>query len=116
MNYYLEMALYFLGAYILSFIVYAFILNKKKHKKELTERMYIIEKFKLKKSKELDKKLKWILNFVNPLIISVAFIIIINIKSFMLGVMIGFVIMIFLIYAIYEIIGRILKKGEDKNV
>ena len=118
MNYYLEMLIYFVSSYIISFIGYALILKRKEKKKkqELSEVTYIIEKFNLKRSEKTLKKIRRIFNFINPLIISIAFIIIINIKSYILGIMVGFVIMVFLVYAIYEIIGRILKKGEDKNV
>ncbi len=118
MNFYLEMAIYFASSYLITFLVYVLFINKPKRKKqnELYEVNYIIEKFKLTRNEELLNKLKWIFNFINPLIISVAFIIVINIESMILGIMIGFVIMIFLVYAIYEIIGRILKRGEDKNV
>ena len=116
MEYYIELALYFAFAYLVTFLGYFIMLRKKKRKKELAEMTYIIEKFKLERNTKLLNKLKWILNFINPFIISIAFIIIINVKSLVLGAMIGFVIMVLLVYAIYEIIGRILKKGEDKNV
>ena len=116
MNYYLEMAIYFTASYILSFIVYVLFINSKKRKNELAEIKYIIEKFKLDRDKLNTKKLKWILSFINPFIISITFMIIINIESYILGIMIGFVVMMILVYSVYEIIGRCLKRGERKNV
>ena len=77
---------------------------------------YLTKKFKLPKSKVNTKKIKWLFNVVNPLIISLTFIVVISIDSFMLGVLVGFVIMMALIYSIYEIIGRVLKRRIDKNV
>jgi len=79
--------------------------------------LYLVNKFKLNTKKTKYNTLKWITNIINPLIISITFIIVTNIKSFTLGIMIGFLVMMMLIYSIYEIIGRILKKKEfDKNV
>ena len=61
--------------------------------------------------------LKWYINFINPLIISTTFVVISNIKSFTMSLLVGFIVMLVLIYSLYEIIGRILKKKEfDKNV
>ena len=61
--------------------------------------------------------MKWYINFINPLIISTTFVVISNIKSFTMSLLVGFIVMLVLIYSLYEIIGRILKKKEfDKNV
>mgnify|MGYP004530034723 FL=1 len=113
--------IYFVVSYLIIFLLYSLVINrKKKSYKDATKQMdilYLVNKFKLNTKKTKYNTLKWITNIVNPLIISITFIIVTNIKSFTLGIMIGFLVMMMLIYSIYEIIGRILKKKEfDKNV
>jgi FlaA1/EpsC-like NDP-sugar epimerase len=113
--------IYFVVSYLIIFLLYSLVINrKKKSYKDATKQMdilYLVNKFKLNTKKTKYNTLKWITNIINPLIISITFIIVTNIKSFTLGIMIGFLVMMMLIYSIYEIIGRILKKKEfDKNV
>lgn len=113
--------IYFVVSYLIIFLLYSLVINKKKKSyKDATKQMdilYLVNKFKLNTKKTKYNTLKWITNIINPLIISITFIIVTNIKSFILGIMIGFLVMMMLIYSIYEIIGRILKKKEfDKNV
>lgn len=113
--------IYFVVSYLIIFLLYSLVINrKKKSYKDATKQMdilYLVNKFKLNTKKTKYNTLKWITNIINPLIISITFIIVTNIKSFTLGIMIGFLVMLMLIYSIYEIIGRILKKKEsDKNV
>ena len=112
--------IYFVVSYLIIFLLYSLVINrKKKSYKDATKQMdilYLVNKFKLNNKKTKYNTLKWITNIINPLIISITFIIVTNIKSFTLGIMIGFLVMMMLIYSIYEIIGRILKKKEsDKN-
>lgn len=112
--------IYFVVSYLIIFLLYSLVINrKKKSYKDATKQMdilYLVNKFKLNTKKTKYNTLKWITNIINPLIISITFIIVTNIKSFTLGIMIGFLVMLMLIYSIYEIIGRILKKKEfDKN-
>lgn len=112
--------IYFVVSYLIIFLLYSLVINrKKKSYKDATKQMdilYLVNKFKLNTKKTKYNTIKWITNIINPLIISITFIIVTNIKSFTLGIMIGFLVMMMLIYSIYEIIGRILKKKEsDKN-
>lgn len=112
--------IYFVVSYLIIFLLYSLVINrKKKSYKDATKQMdilYLVNKFKLNTKKTKYNTLKWITNIINPLIISITFIIVTNIKSFILGIMIGFLVMMMLIYSIYEIIGRVLKKKEfDKN-
>ena len=84
--------IYFVVSYLIIFLLYSLVINrKKKSYKDATKQMdilYLVNKFKLNTK-----------------------------KTFILGIMIGFLVMMMLIYSIYEIIGRILKKKElDKNV
>lgn len=116
MKEYVEILVYFMSSYISTFILYYYLFNSKKKRKESFEIDYMINKFGLKRNKINYKKVKWILNFINPLIISIAFVAVMMIDSFTMGIMVGFVIMLVLIYSVYEIIGRILRRKEDRNV
>lgn len=108
--------IYFITSYVIIFLLYALYIYRRKKKdfKKTLEVDYLVSKFKLRKVDY--NRLKWILTIINPLIISITFLVVININSFVLGVMIGFVIMMLLIYSLYEILGRYLKRKEDKNV
>ena len=110
--------IYFLASYLIIFLVYVFIINRKKKTyadaKKMTDVTYLTTKFKIDKRKTDYNTLKW---YINPLIISTTFVVISNIKSLTMSLLVGFIVMLVLIYSLYEIIGRILKKKEfDKNV
>lgn len=104
--------IYFIVSYILIFLVYVFIINRKnKNLEKQPDMMYLCNKFKLNIKKNYNV-LKWCLNFINPLIISTTFIVISNIDSLVMSLLVGFIVMFVLIYAMYEILGRILKYKE----
>ncbi len=109
MNTVIEMLIYFFASYILTFIFYSFVINRKKSKRRPMEMDYILTKFNIDGRKINLNTLRWILNIVNPFIVSLTFLVVMSIDSFILGIVIGFVVMILLIYSIYEIIGRFLK-------
>lgn len=111
----------FFTSYIIFLLIYILLVNRKrkeyKEGKKQAEISYIINKFKLDMRVTKYNKLKWILTFINPFIISVTYIIVTNIESFVLGCLVGFITMLLLVYSSYEIIGRILKRKEErKNV
>lgn len=113
--------IYFVVSYLIMFLIYALIISRKRKNynegKKQAEMSYIINKFNLDMRIVKYKTLNKILTFINPLIISVIFLIVVNIESFILAIIIGFVVMIILTYSTYEIIGRALKKkGDVKNV
>lgn len=112
--------LMFLVAYLIVFIV-TFLLNKhklkSKKKKEIGEINYLTKKFNLD-SKKLNVKgmLVWI-SIIDAFIISFVgtFIIIIPV-SFIWQILIGFVMLFGLIYALFEIYGRhLVNKGLQKG-
>ena len=112
---------YFIIVYLITFLFYSLILNRKrknyKEGKKQMEIEYLVKKFNLDMRKTDYNTLKWATSFINPFIISVTFVAIIYIDSFVLSLILGFIIMMLLIYGIYEILGRILKKKEgNKNV
>ena len=106
-------------SFILVFLFYLIYFNRKKIKngdyKKLTEVNYLVRKFDLNMQKIKYKKLLWIINFTNAFIISFTFTIIVIIKGFVWGLLVGFVILMILIYSLYEIIGRVLKKRSEIN-
>ena len=110
--------IYFIVSYTLMFLVY-YLSNKNKKTyrdaQKQSDVIYLFTKFKLDVRKTKYLTLKKCLNFINPLIISITFIVISNIDSLLTSLLIGFVVMITLIYSIYEILGRILKKKESDN-
>ena len=116
----------FLILFVIIFLVYYFIVNrrylnnlsKRKSKKiELIEITYLTKKFNLDLEKINLNRLLIVTALFNSLIISTSSLIIILIDIhifFKLGI--GLVLVFSLIYSLYEILGRILvKKGFDKN-
>ncbi|MCI8330627.1 MAG: hypothetical protein HFE04_00830 [Bacilli bacterium] len=110
---------YFTIVYLITFLLYALILNRKrksyKEGKKQMEINYLVKKFKLDMKKTNYKTLKWSTTFINPFIISTTFVAVISIESFVLSLLLGFIIMMLLIYSTYEILGRALKKKEGKK-
>ena len=109
----------FILAYIIFLLIYIFIINRKrkdyKNGKKQAEISYIINKSKLDMRKTKYNTLKWAVTFINPFIISVTFIIVTNIESYLIGIIVGFITLLLLVYSCYEILGRYLKKKEGKK-
>ena len=87
-----------------------------KEGKQQVEINYLISRFKLDMRVTKYKTVKFLVALLNSFIISVTFTIIINLKfKYVYKLMIAFVIMFILIYSLYEIVGRALKRKELKN-
>ena len=94
--------------------------GKKKRKKkdnELMELSYLIVKFKLDKSKLPLNKLLVIISLINAFIISIVSVTVLLLDTYtIVRLLIGFVLLMGLIYSLYEILGRILeRRGFSKN-
>ena len=93
--------------------------RKKKRKKnnELMEISYLVSKFNLDKDKLNLKKLLILVSMINAFIISFVSVVVMLIRiNIILQLFIGFVLLMALIYALYEILGRhLVKKGYGKN-
>ncbi len=91
--------------------------KKVKKNKELTEVAYLVGKFKLDKTKLPLNILCFIFSLINAFIIALVSVVVILCNTYyILELIIGFILLIALIYAIYELLGRYLKKrGFDKN-
>ena len=72
-----------------------------------------MNKFKLKKESLLTKKMLFIYSVIDSFIITLVFMIISLIEiPFIIQLFMGFALLFALIYAIYELLGRYLKKKE----
>ena len=121
MNVIVKSLIYFGICFIVILLIYLLVINKifrKEYKegKQQVEINYLINKFKLDIRVTKYKTIKLIVAFLNSIIIAFTFTIIINLKfKYAYKLMIAFVIMFIMIYSLYEITGRILKKKELKN-
>ncbi len=119
--------IFFLILLVIVFLVdYLFIkrrylrrVKKKKNKKnkELTEIVYLVSKFNLDKNKLPMPLLLFIISLINAFIISlVAVVVILSNTYVVLELLLGFILLFALIYAIYELLGRYLeRRGYSKN-
>lgn len=121
-----------IGAFILVFLIDYFLINKKKlnliknkgkTKKGKTKKIknigeldYVIAKFKLDFKKiDIERAIIWI-SLINSFIISlVSFIIMIIPLKIAWQMLIAFALLFGLIYSLYEIYGRHLKRLQNKN-
>ena len=111
---------------IIAFIVYYYFILKRKYKafkkgknKKIYEQMevsYLVSRFKIDR-KKINLNLLRIIGIINAFIISFTgtFLYYIPVERIMWKFLIGFVIIFLLIYALYEILGKVLvKKGWKK--
>ena len=90
--------------------------KKKKKNKPIMEIEYLSSKFKLNKSKLNYKELMVMIPLINSFIITIVTLILDIIKiPYIFKLIIGFALLLGLIYAIYEIYGRHLKNKEKDD-
>ncbi len=122
----LEAVVFEIIAFILVYIVYYYFILKRKYKafkkgknKKIYEQMevsYLVSRFKIDR-KKINLNLLRIIGIINAFIISFTgtFLYYIPVERIMWKFLIGFVIIFLLIYALYEILGKVLvKKGWKK--
>lgn len=116
MKFLLEWTIVFIVIYL--FYLLFVILRKKKLEKfsENTYIKYLVKLYKLDLKKHDIKKLAHIVSLTNSFVVSTTFIIVINIKNYFLMILLAIVVLIPLQLLAYHVIGKILKKGECKNV
>ena len=113
--------IFFLCVFLLIFIVDFYVVSKEKNKKRKIEKLtsqdqYIIKKFNLDETLINLRKLNFHISIINAFII--AFVsTTVSITNFHIGVQlaISFVLLFGLIYSLYEIYGRLMKKKYGKN-
>ena len=87
--------------------------NRKNKDKYIFSVKYLMNKFKLKKESLLTKKMLFIYSIIDSFIITLVFMMISLIEiPFIVQLFMGFALLFSLIYAIYELLGRYLKKKE----
>ena len=91
--------------------------SKKKKKKKNKELSYLIGKFKLDKDALPLNKVLLMVSLINAFIIAfVAIVVLILNVHLIIQLIVGFILLLALIYSIYELYGRYLvKKGYGKN-
>ena len=108
----------FVFIFLLVFIVYSVFLNKnrKEYKKIKKNDMIkiFIARYNLDMKKTKYETVLRVETIINSFIISFCSVLVINIESMIWGVLVGFAVMMALIYALYEITGRMLKRREGK--
>jgi len=90
--------------------------NKKNKEKYLFSVRYLMAKFKLSKELLIQNKMAFIYSLIDAFIITIVFMIIelINLP-FYIQILIGFVLLFGLIYAMYELLGRYLERKENNE-
>ena len=109
--------IYFFASFVIVFLVYLLFINRKKRNgREQLEINYLIGRFNLDSEETNYKALKVFVALINSFIMSFTFTIITNFEiNYILKLCIAFVVLMILIYSLYEILGRALKKKETKS-
>ncbi len=113
--------IFFVLIFIIIYLFYILVLNKYRLKKKKYENMgelnYLVYKFNLDIQKINRKKLLNIIGFVNAFIISFTGAVVSLIPlNYIFQMIIGFIILLILIYICYELLGRkLVKKGLKKE-
>lgn len=115
MNFYLENFLYFLGGFIIILLLnfWLYKREKKKLKNDNISVNLIIKRGNLDLKKTKYKTIYFISSMINSFIVSFTSVIIINVDNVFYKLLIGFALIMTLIYSLYDIAGKSLKKKED---
>ena len=110
----------FFFLYLLIFIIYTVFINQRKKNyttlKKNDEVVLFVNRYGIDVEKVGFKRIKKYLALINSFIIAFSSTIIIHVDGLLLKVGIGFVVIMIMIYSLYEIVGRKLKKMEvDKK-
>ena len=112
--------LLFCISYIIIFVIYLIFFYliglKKKSILNSMQVEFLIKRFNLRKKDFNSKNIGIIICLIDPLIISLTGTIVTLPKwHYILELLLGFIILMILIYSFYEILGRIIKRKVDKN-
>lgn len=111
--------IYFFSSFCVMFLAYLLFINR--YRKDYNEGKlqlsinYIIKKYNLDMRKTKYKTVKLAVSLINSFIIAFTFTVIINIKQYIWKMLVGFVILMILIYSIYDIVGKAFKKKENRG-
>lgn len=105
--------------FIVFFLIYYLFINKKKKDfnklKESDEIKVFIKKNKINIKKINYKTLLLVLSAINAFIIAFTSTVILNIDNFIWAILVGFVVIMLLLYSLYSIAGKYFKKSEEKQ-
>ena len=111
----LSVVLYFYDMYMFS-VMRKNKKNKKYKEKYLFSVRYLMAKFKLSKELLIQNKMAFIYSLIDAFIITIVFMIIELIDlPFYIQILMGFVLLFGLIYAMYELLGRYLERKENNE-
>ena len=111
----------FIIVFTVVYLLYVLFFNKKRRNyktlKKNDEVKLFIDRYNLDMKKIEYKKVLQVVTIINTFILSFTTVLIVRIKGFMISLLIGFVVIMILIYSLYEIAGNYFKRKEDdKNV
>ena len=111
----------FIIVFTVVYLLYVLFFNKKRRNyktlKKNDEVKLFIDRYNLDMKKIEYKKVLQVVTIINTFILSFTTVLIVRIKGFMISLLIGFVVIMILIYSLYEITGNYFKRKEDdKNV
>ncbi len=116
---YLELLVFFIFSFLIIMAVYVFIINRKRkvyqEGKNTNEIHYLVYRFKLDMRKVNYNKLKWTVTIANSFIVAFSATVVSLIDGIGWQMLIGFIMLVLLIFSIYEIIGRTYAKKGGKN-
>lgn len=105
----------FIIFYLFNFIKLKSVVKKSKDKYNFSVK-YLMARFKFSKNTLVNRKMMIIYSLIDAFIVTLVFIIIELLPlPFYLQLIIGFTLLFALIYAIYEILGRYLKRKEEQR-
>lgn len=118
MNNILKFIFDFVCIFLLIFIIYNIFINKnKKDYKRLKKNdmiYYFIKRYDLNMKKTKYKDVLLIVTLINSFIISFCTVLVLNIESIIISIIVCFIVIMVLLYSLYEIIGKTLKRKEEK--
>ncbi len=118
MDFLLVNFIYFLVAFVLVFLFYYFfVIRKVKKNKDIIpmELNFFIRRYNLNIKKINKEKVVLLISLTNSFIISFTSVVTFNVESLLWRLVIGFALLMTLIYSLYEIEGGILKRKENKK-
>lgn len=109
--------IYFFSSFTFIYMIHVIFINRKRKQyskgKGQPEINYIVKKFALDFEKTSYKTVKNWVSLINSFIMAFTFTIIINIEMrYVFKLLVSFVVLMILIYSLYEILGRVLKNKE----
>ncbi len=110
--------IYFGACFAIIFLVYIIFINRRRREytegKKQLEISYLVRRFDLDMRVTKYKTVKMLVALLNSFIISFTFTVVMNIEKYVWKMLVGFVILFVLTYSLYEIVGKILKKKEER--